>query len=522
MDRTLILLGLITLLSACKADLGDLRLVEGKNKYSGVLQINYNGTWGTVCNDTVWTWKNTDVACKQLGFLGGASTEQDKLQELQDENVVPIWMKRLNCTGNEWRLKDCSHVTGTKGCQHADDISISCIPPSVHSCVETTNNASPFVGKVEEMVNLSSANCLELCRKSGFVFASVDTSNQCACGAETEAVQKSEKVAFAECQDRMCPGEKTEACGSENRAVVYDVRPGNCGGRFTGKEGSISSPGYPKNYEAGLTCIWELELHNPDTKLSIQGISLVEGDQIKVDFPEGDDENQVIAHSEMTSFVKSTEAKKVRVTFMSSEDSSGGEGFFLLYQVDTQCKVPEVENGSLVVEPGKIYRPGHIVRMQCDSGLVYSNVTVRCDDSGMWFPVPECKEYKGGLTIEFIRTILVMVIVGLIALGILFALTTVMLICIKANDKRQSGYQGITTEIVEAPQADSIQEERYTPLTKDDIKVQLHSPDEDGEMDNNANEQHAIPAAEEDMDLESPLEEASPADETVEADESRA
>lgn len=88
--------------------------------------------------------------------------------------------------------------------------------------------------------------------------------------------------------------------------------------------------------------------------------------------------------------------------------------------------------------------------------------------------------------------------------------------------KSAYSYQGITTEIVEAPAADSIQEERYTPLTKDDIKVQLHSPDDEGEMDNNANEQHAIPAAEEDMDLESPLEVASPADETVEADESRA
>lgn len=74
-------------------------------------------------------------------------------------------------------------------------------------------------------------------------------------------------------------------------------------------------------------------MHNPDTKLSIGGISLAEGDQIKVDFPEGDDENHVIAHSEMTPpFVKSTEAKKVRITFMSSKDSIGEDGFFLHYQ----------------------------------------------------------------------------------------------------------------------------------------------------------------------------------------------
>ena len=101
-----------------------IRLVGGNSYNEGRVEVNYNGEWGTVCDDG---WDDTDagVVCRQLGF-GSSGTAIGSASFGQGSG--PIWLNGVICTDNESTLASCGHLgVGVTGqCSHLKDASVAC------------------------------------------------------------------------------------------------------------------------------------------------------------------------------------------------------------------------------------------------------------------------------------------------------------------------------------------------------------------------------------------------------------
>ena len=100
-----------------------LRLVGGSSYNEGRVEVNYNGKWGTVCDDG---WDDTDagVVCRQLGF-GSSGTA---IGSGFGQGSGSILLDGVTCTGNESTVASCGHlgVSITRDCVHSDDAGVRC------------------------------------------------------------------------------------------------------------------------------------------------------------------------------------------------------------------------------------------------------------------------------------------------------------------------------------------------------------------------------------------------------------
>ena len=99
------------------------RLVGGSSYNEGRVEVNYNGEWGTVC-DNGWSSYDARVVCGQLGFgygtaIGSAYFGQGSGSILLDD---------VTCTGSESTLASCGHlgVGVTRSCSHSEDAGVRC------------------------------------------------------------------------------------------------------------------------------------------------------------------------------------------------------------------------------------------------------------------------------------------------------------------------------------------------------------------------------------------------------------
>jgi len=77
----------------------------------------------------LWDLTNSDVACRQLGYVGVASSTSYRTSSSAGfgSGTGQIWLDDVNCQGFESRLTSCSNRgIGSNNCDHSEDVAIFC------------------------------------------------------------------------------------------------------------------------------------------------------------------------------------------------------------------------------------------------------------------------------------------------------------------------------------------------------------------------------------------------------------
>ena len=99
------------------------RLVDGPTKLEGRVEVYYNGTWGTVCDD-LWDLNDAQVVCTELGYGPPVAAQH---RAFYGQGSGQIWLDNVNCVGTEGTIVSCSHGGwGIENCNHWEDASVNC------------------------------------------------------------------------------------------------------------------------------------------------------------------------------------------------------------------------------------------------------------------------------------------------------------------------------------------------------------------------------------------------------------
>ena len=120
--------------------ISDIRLTGGSKREEGRVEVLFNGTWGTVCDDG-WDFNDAHVACQQLGYV--RAKEYNIGSYFGRGDTDRVWMSGLNCSGKEKSLDRCRFLGwGMQNCTH--NAGVVCV-----ANIRLVGGALPEEGRVE-------------------------------------------------------------------------------------------------------------------------------------------------------------------------------------------------------------------------------------------------------------------------------------------------------------------------------------------------------------------------------------
>ncbi|XP_056016605.1 deleted in malignant brain tumors 1 protein-like isoform X1 [Ostrea edulis] len=122
-----------------------IRLVNGRDKTEGRVEIFRNNEWGTVCDDG-WDDEDAGVVCRSLRLP--SSNAVHRSSAYFGKGNGQIWLDNVNCVGIEDDIMNCSHGgIGNHNCSHGKDAGVSCLP------IRLVGGHDKTEGRVEVFIN---------------------------------------------------------------------------------------------------------------------------------------------------------------------------------------------------------------------------------------------------------------------------------------------------------------------------------------------------------------------------------
>ncbi|CAH1787312.1 unnamed protein product [Owenia fusiformis] len=112
----------------CDNPSSTVRLTGGRNSAQGIVEVLYNSTWGSVCDDK-FGQNNADVVCRSLCY--SIVHAKAVLGEFGNITTNDYWMDEVVCNGSEGNIEECPFAGwGVHNCDPTEAAGVRCEPES--------------------------------------------------------------------------------------------------------------------------------------------------------------------------------------------------------------------------------------------------------------------------------------------------------------------------------------------------------------------------------------------------------